>query len=132
MYLSTKTSILGLISGLFGSPIELHLLLHRRYFLWDDVFANFVEYIIFYTLFSQYFLQAVNSLGFVNPTPIQARTIPIALLGKDICASAATGTGKTCPQTITTSTLIYLQKQQRQYLQKQRCLLTKIPNFVFP
>ena len=39
-------------------------------------------------------LQAVNSLGFVNPTPVQARTIPIALLGKDICASAATGTGE--------------------------------------
>ena len=40
--------------------------------------------------------QAVNSLGFVSPTPIQARAIPVALLGKDICASAATGTGKAC------------------------------------
>ena len=33
-------------------------------------------------------------MGFVSPTPIQARTVPIALLGKDICASAATGTGE--------------------------------------
>ena len=40
--------------------------------------------------------QAVNSLGFVSPTPIQASTIPVALLGKDICASAATGTGEAC------------------------------------
>ena len=40
--------------------------------------------------------QAVNSLRFVSPTPIQARTIPVALLGKDICASAATGTGEAC------------------------------------
>ena len=32
-------------------------------------------------------------LGFTSPTSIQARTIPLALLGKDICACAATGTG---------------------------------------
>ncbi|XP_015766933.1 PREDICTED: probable ATP-dependent RNA helicase DDX27 [Acropora digitifera] len=40
-------------------------------------------------------LKAINDLGFIHPTPIQASTIPLALLGKDICACAATGTGKT-------------------------------------
>jgi ATP-dependent RNA helicase DDX27 len=40
-------------------------------------------------------LKAVTSLGFTRPTPIQARTIPLALMGKDICGCAATGTGKT-------------------------------------
>ncbi|XP_072948297.1 probable ATP-dependent RNA helicase DDX27 [Epargyreus clarus] len=40
-------------------------------------------------------LKAIGSLNFVHPTPIQAATIPVALLGKDVCACAATGTGKT-------------------------------------
>lgn len=31
----------------------------------------------------------------MHPTPIQAATIPVALLGRDICGCAATGTGKT-------------------------------------
>eukprot|EP00794_Sanderia_malayensis_P018925 gene18925-20829_t len=39
--------------------------------------------------------KAVNELGFLHPTPIQCSTIPVALLGKDVCACAATGTGKT-------------------------------------
>ena len=34
-------------------------------------------------------------LGFQRPTQIQARTIPVSLLGHDICACAATGSGKT-------------------------------------
>ncbi len=41
----------------------------------------------------------MTSLGFVTPTPIQASTVPVALLGKDICACAATGTGKGCRMT---------------------------------
>ncbi|MFI4956723.1 MAG: DEAD/DEAH box helicase [Gammaproteobacteria bacterium] len=35
------------------------------------------------------------SLGFDNPTPIQAATIPLALAGRDVLGSADTGTGKT-------------------------------------
>jgi superfamily II DNA/RNA helicase len=34
-------------------------------------------------------------LGFDNPTPIQAATIPLALAGRDVLGSADTGTGKT-------------------------------------
>ncbi|CAO3651194.1 unnamed protein product [Cunninghamella echinulata] len=40
-------------------------------------------------------LKGLANLGFVKPTDIQARTIPVALLGKDICGGAVTGSGKT-------------------------------------
>ncbi|WVQ80664.1 ATP-dependent RNA helicase DRS1 [Cryptococcus sp. DSM 104549] len=40
-------------------------------------------------------LRALTSLQFTQPTPIQARAIPLALLGRDILGSAVTGSGKT-------------------------------------
>lgn len=36
-----------------------------------------------------------ETLGFENPTPIQEQAIPIVLSGKDLIATAETGTGKT-------------------------------------
>ena len=39
--------------------------------------------------------QALGRMDFVNPTPIQEITIPLALQGLDILGSAQTGTGKT-------------------------------------
>nr|WP_295971321.1 DEAD/DEAH box helicase [uncultured Bacillus sp.] len=39
--------------------------------------------------------QAVNNMGFEEPTPIQAQAIPLALSGKDMIGQAQTGTGKT-------------------------------------
>lgn len=40
-------------------------------------------------------LQGVQAMGYGDPTPIQLRSIPPALEGRDIIASAQTGTGKT-------------------------------------
>jgi ATP-dependent RNA helicase DDX27 len=40
-------------------------------------------------------LKALTSLGFHTPTPIQAVTIPVALMGKDVVGNAVTGSGKT-------------------------------------
>nr|CAG4643922.1 EOG090X059J [Lepidurus arcticus] len=40
-------------------------------------------------------MKAISAINYVHPTPIQAATIPIALLGRDVCGCAATGTGKT-------------------------------------
>lgn len=40
-------------------------------------------------------LSALNSMGFVSPTPIQAASIPHLLEGKDALGKAQTGTGKT-------------------------------------
>jgi ATP-dependent RNA helicase RhlE len=40
-------------------------------------------------------VQAIEELGFEKPTPVQEQSIPLILKGKDIIASAQTGTGKT-------------------------------------
>ncbi|MBU0593376.1 MAG: DEAD/DEAH box helicase [Gammaproteobacteria bacterium] len=40
-------------------------------------------------------LQAIADSGYTTPTPIQAEAIPEVLAGRDIMASAQTGTGKT-------------------------------------
>ena len=40
-------------------------------------------------------LDVLSSLGYEEPTPVQAESIPILLEGRDLLAQAATGTGKT-------------------------------------
>lgn len=40
-------------------------------------------------------MRAIDELGFTRPTPIQRIAVPTALSGKDVCASAQTGSGKT-------------------------------------
>ncbi len=40
-------------------------------------------------------MQAVNELGYAEPTPIQAGMIPLMLTGVDVIGQAQTGTGKT-------------------------------------
>ena len=40
-------------------------------------------------------MKGLSAVGFSEPTPIQSKTIPIALLGKDVVGGAVTGSGKT-------------------------------------
>lgn len=40
-------------------------------------------------------MEGLSSMGFETPTPIQEKTIPVILSGKDLIACAQTGTGKT-------------------------------------
>ncbi len=40
-------------------------------------------------------LEGVRAAGYTEPTPIQARAIPLILAGRDVIGSAQTGTGKT-------------------------------------
>ena len=40
-------------------------------------------------------LEAVKKMGYTDPTPVQEQAIPEILKGHDVCAAAATGTGKT-------------------------------------
>ena len=44
---------------------------------------------------SQPVLEGVKAMGFVEPTPIQLRAIPLIMSGHDVIGSAQTGTGKT-------------------------------------
>jgi len=45
-------------------------------------------------------LKAINEKGYTNPSPIQKKAIPVILKGKDVLASAQTGTGKTAGFTL--------------------------------
>ena len=45
-------------------------------------------------------LRAVTEQGYSQPTPIQAKAIPVVLRGGDVMASAQTGTGKTAGFTL--------------------------------
>ena len=44
---------------------------------------------------SEPLLQALTDLGYRHPTPIQAKSIPTVLMGRDLVGIAQTGTGKT-------------------------------------
>ncbi|HEY5037902.1 MAG TPA: DEAD/DEAH box helicase [bacterium] len=43
----------------------------------------------------EFLRQSIKQMNFIKPMPVQAQAIPAALQGKDIVASAQTGTGKT-------------------------------------
>src|SRR6185295_7392295 len=40
-------------------------------------------------------LDGIKAMGYVDPTPIQLRAIPLIMAGRDVIGSAQTGTGKT-------------------------------------
>ena len=49
---------------------------------------------------SESILRAVDKQGYLSPSPIQQKAIPLILQGKDVLASAQTGTGKTAGFTL--------------------------------
>jgi ATP-dependent RNA helicase DeaD len=44
---------------------------------------------------SEHTLNAIKELGFIDPTEIQEKSIPLVFKGKDVIAGASTGSGKT-------------------------------------
>jgi len=44
---------------------------------------------------SESVLEGIKAMGYVEPTPIQLRAIPLIMEGRDVIGSAQTGTGKT-------------------------------------
>src|SRR5437762_10330414 len=51
-------------------------------------------------------LEGVKAMGYVEPTPIQLRAIPLVLAGQDVIGSAQTGTGKTAAFALPILTLL--------------------------
>ena len=51
-------------------------------------------------------LRGVQAAGYIEPTPIQLRAIPVILAGKDLIGSAQTGTGKTAAFALPILTLL--------------------------
>lgn len=67
-------------------------------------------------------LKAIELANYDTPTPVQTETIPLILEGKDILASAQTGTGKTAAFAIPILQKIYQNKDQ-QALRKIKALI---------
>ena len=61
-------------------------------------------------------LAALTEVGYEAPTPIQARTIPALLAGKDVIGQAQTGTGKTAAFALPILQTIDLERAQVQAL----------------
>lgn len=57
-------------------------------------------------------VKAVDEKGYTNPSPIQEKAIPLVLEGKDVLASAQTGTGKTAGFTLPMLQLLVQEPQK--------------------
>lgn len=55
-------------------------------------------------------LKALQSQGYINPTPVQQKAIPVVLQSRDLLACAQTGTGKTAAFALPILQLLYQQK----------------------
>src|ERR1700691_3401957 len=58
------------------------------------------------------FLRGVQAMGYAEPTPIQLRAIPAVLSGRDLVASAQTGTGKTAAFALPVLTMLGIHKKE--------------------
>ena len=73
---------------------------------------------------SEPILKAVSEQGYENPTPIQAKAIPLILEQKDVLAGAQTGTGKTAGFTLPMLELLTHKKIQKGKHQVRALVLT--------
>lgn len=64
-------------------------------------------------------LKTLDNEGYLNPTPIQEKTIPIVLKGKDVLGCAQTGTGKTAA-----FALPIIQKLNENYIETNKKIIT--------
>lgn len=93
------------------------LAFNQRFFCWfhqkKGYFMTFQELNIISPI-----LKAVAHEGYEVPSPIQEQAIPVLLEGKDMLASAQTGTGKTAAFAIPIIQALY--QQPRDYNQKRK------------
>lgn len=75
----------------------------------------------------QNLLTVLNEIGYETPSPIQARTIPLMLEGKDVVGQAQTGTGKTAAFALPILSRLDLNQNNRQEL-RHPCLSAKNKN----
>lgn len=68
-------------------------------------------------------LDAIAETGYTNPTPIQAKAIPLVLGGGDLLAAAQTGTGKTAGFTLPLLQRLTEMHSDRPRPGKPRCLI---------
>ncbi len=68
-------------------------------------------------------LRAIEDAGYTNPTPIQAKAIPLVLNGGDLLAGAQTGTGKTAGFTLPILHLLNQNPIAEKSKGKPRCLI---------
>jgi ATP-dependent RNA helicase DeaD len=61
-------------------------------------------------------LRALSDVGYENPTPIQAATIPALLAGADVLGQAQTGTGKTAAFALPILSMLDLEQRDPQVL----------------
>ncbi len=66
-------------------------------------------------------LRAIAEQGYVEPTPIQQQAIPAVLQGRDLMASAQTGTGKTAGFTLPLLELLVKKSAARQRTSSGAC-----------
>ncbi|KZT44346.1 DEAD-domain-containing protein [Sistotremastrum suecicum HHB10207 ss-3] len=79
-----------------GSQSDTQMEKARKAAFFDDSLEASETHSSFLTMnLSRPLLKSIAALAFTKPTPIQAATIPMALLGKDVVGGAVTGSGKT-------------------------------------